>query len=380
MAVDVDFDQGELDSNTQIILQASTKAQAEAVQKSYSILNDGINTFIKNYELAYQEINAFQNGLKEIIKNWHRIKNSLIISTQNYKESFQYLEYIKSRQSFMEKNFNERLKKITLDIYLLAFKIQQYLNAALGQKVATAYVFEQRGEIAPKVLLSTNMEDFLKVEVSSSGNLVLRYRQDQENLRRHIEKLQEQLPVKNEDQHYQKLITAYNKAHSRYTNFPLKNKRGSYVLWLYPYGGQKWNGVHVSSFGSINEAYAYFLFNLENFNPTNISEDDMEKFMNHLLTNVTNESGLLAGDFKNNLMEIAVKSADASVLGIKQIYILVKKIQKQKIQNFEGIVKFLQKEKEKNANKARPINKSLKTSLQNIADKYVPQAIGSLTK
>ena len=380
MAVDVDFDQGELDSNTQIILQASTKAQAEAVQKSYSILNDSINTFIKNYELAYQEINAFQNGLKEIIKNWHRIKNSLIISTQNYKESFQYLEYIKSRQSFMEKNFNERLKKITLDIYLLAFKIQQYLNAALGQKVATAYVFQQHGEIAPKVLLSTNMEDFLKVEVSSSGNLVLRYRQDQENLRRHIEKLQEQLPVKNEDQHYQKLITAYNKAHSRYTNFPLKNKRGSYVLWLYPYGGQKWNGVHVSSFGSINEAYAYFLFNLENFNPTNISEDDMEKFMNHLLTNVTNESGLLAGDFKNNLMEIAVKSADASVLGIKQIYILVKKIQKQKIQNFEGIVKFLQKEKEKNANKARPINKSLKTSLQNIADKYVPQAIDSLTK
>ena len=158
MAVDVDFDQGELDSNTQIILQASTKAQAEAVQKSYSILNDGINTFIKNYELAYQEINAFQNGLKEIIKNWHRIKNSLIISTQNYKESFQYLEYIKSRQSFMEKNFNERLKKITLDIYLLAFKIQQYLNAALGQKVATAYVFEQRGEIAPKVssLVSTD--------------------------------------------------------------------------------------------------------------------------------------------------------------------------------------------------------------------------------
>lgn len=380
MAVDVDFDQGELDSNTQIILQASTKAQAEAVQKSYSILNDSINTFIENYELAYQEINAFQNGLKEIIKNWHRIKNSLIISTQNYKESSQYLEYIKLRQSFMEKNFNERLKKITLDIYLLAFKIQQYLNAALGQKVVTAYVFQQHGEIAPRVLLSTNMEDFLKVEVSSSGNLILRYRQDQENLRRHIEKLQEQLPVKNEDQHYQKLITAYNKAHSRYTNFPLKNKRGSYVLWLYPYGGQKWNGIHVSSFGSINEAYAYFLFNLENFNPTNISEDDMEKFMNHLLTNVTNESGLLAGDFKNNLMEIAVKSADASVLGIKQIYILVKKIQKQKIQNFEGIVKFLQKEKEKNANKAKPINKSLKTSLQNIADKYVPQAIGSLTK
>ena len=136
----------------------------------------------------------------------------------------------------------------------------------------------------------------------------------------------------------------------------------------------------MSSFGSINEAYAYFLFNLENFNPTNISEDDMEIFMNYLLINVTNESGLLAGDFKNNLMEIAVKSADASALGIKQIYTLVKDIQKQKIQNFEGIVQFLRKEKEKNTNQASPINKSLKTSLQNIADKYVPQAISSLTK
>ena len=380
MAIDIDFDQGELDSNTQIILQASTKAEAEAIQKSYQILNNSINTFIQKYELAYQEINAFQNNLKEIIKNWNRVKASLTTKTQNYKESSQYIEYINCRRSFMEQNFNERLKKITLDIYLLAFKIQQYLNAALGQKVTTAYVFEQHGEIAPKVLLSTDMQDFLKIEVGSSGNLVLRYRQNQENLRRHIEKLQEQLPVKNEDQHYQKLITTYNKAHSRYTNFPLKNKRGSYVLWLYPYGGQKWNGVHVSSFGSINEAYAYFLFNLENFNPTNISEDDMEIFMNYLLINVTNESGLLAGDFKNNLMEIAVKSADASALGIKQIYTLVKNIQKQKIQNFEGIVQFLQKEKEKNTNRARPINKSLKTSLQNIADKYVPQAMSSLTK
>ena len=380
MAIDIDFDQGELDSNTQIILQASTKAEAEAIQKSYQILNNSINTFIQKYELAYQEINAFQNNLKKIIKNWNRVKASLTKKTQNYKESSQYIEYINCRRSFMEQNFNERLKKITLDIYLLAFKIQQYLNAALGQKVATAYIFEQHGEIAPKVLLSTDMQDFLKTEVSSSGALVLRYRQNQENLRRHIEKLQEQLPVKNEDQHYQKLITTYNKAHSRYTNFPLKNKRGSYVLWLYPYGGQKWNGVHVSSFGSINEAYVYFLFNLENFNPTNISEDDMEIFMNYLLVNVTNESGLLAGDLKNNLMEIAVKSADASALGIKQIYILVKNIQKQKIQNFEGIVQFLQKEKEKNTNRARPINKSLKTSLQNIADKYVPQAISSLTK
>ena len=97
MAIDIDFDQGELDSNTQIILQASTKAEAEAIQKSYQILNNSINIFIQKYELAYQEINAFQNNLKEIIKNWNRVKASLMIKTQNYKESSQYIEYINCR-------------------------------------------------------------------------------------------------------------------------------------------------------------------------------------------------------------------------------------------------------------------------------------------
>jgi len=100
--------------------------------------------------------------------------------------------------------------------------------------------------------------------------------------------------------------------------------------------------------------------------------------MNYLLINVTNESGLLAGDFQNNLMEVAVKSADASALGLKQIYTLVKKIKKQKINNFQEIINFLQKEKQKNTNKSKPINKSLKSALQTIADKYLPSATGNV--
>jgi hypothetical protein len=41
----------------------------------------------------------------------------------------------------MKENFTNSIKEITLNIYLSAFEIQEYLNAVLGQKVITAYVF-----------------------------------------------------------------------------------------------------------------------------------------------------------------------------------------------------------------------------------------------
>ena len=201
--VDIQFDNVELDRNTEIILHASTQLQAQAVQQSYKIINDSINSFIQKYQIAYQKINEFQNRLKTIIKSWHKVKRLLQNQGQNYKQSTDYIEYINKRQEFMQNNFNDDIKKITLDIYLLAFKIQEYLNAALGQKVVTAYIFEGDGR-NPQVLLSNSMQDFLSVEVSSSGNLVLRYREDQTNLQNHINKLQDMVSVNEENTHYQK--------------------------------------------------------------------------------------------------------------------------------------------------------------------------------
>ena len=377
--LDIQWDQGELSRNAEIILQASTSTEAENIEQAYKILNNKINIFIKNYDIAIKEINEFQNKLKNIIKEWHKIKQSIVAKTENYKTSNQYQKYLEARQSFMKENFTNSIKETTLNIYLSAFEIQEYLNAVLGQKVITAYVFQQSGEIAPQVLLSSNMKDFLNVQISSSGNLILRYRENQNNLNNHINKLQQAFSIdSNDNNNYQKLIGAYNKAHIRYKNFPAKKKHGSYILWLYPYGGQKWNGAYVSSFGSINQSYAYYLLNLKEFNPSSALEDDMEIFMNYLLENVTNESGMLTGDFQNGIAQIAVKSADASVLGIKQIYNLAKKIQTQT--NFQEIVKTLKSQKKKNTDKARPINKSLKEALQNIGEKYMPDVINSLQK
>ena len=106
----------------------------------------------------------------------------------------------------------------------------------------------------------------------------------------------------------------------------------------------------------------------------------MELFMHYLLINVTNESGMLSGDYKNNLMEIAVKSANASALSLKQIYNLVVKLKKQKTNNFQEIMNFLKKEKDKLEKRAKPINKSLKLSLQYIADENLSVIMKDLNK
>jgi len=56
----------------------------------------------------------------------------------------------------------------------------------------------------------------------------------------------------------------------------------------------------VSSFGSINEAYATLLLH-EHFIHTNVPEDNMEQFMSYVMK-VTNLSGTLEGDTTINNM------------------------------------------------------------------------------
>jgi len=95
------------------------------------------------------------------------------------------------------------------------------------------------------------------------------------------------IKIDEENNDFKKLINTYDKIHTRFKNHPLKRKQGSFVLWLYPYGGQKWNGAHISSFSHINEGYSYFLLQNREFNYKNIEEDDVEVFMNYVLNNVT---------------------------------------------------------------------------------------------
>jgi len=243
------------------------------------------------------QINNFETQLKHTIKTWHEFKASCQQNGEEYKNTTQYDQYLKDRARIRSESLSAQTKQEILDTYILAMQFQEYLNAALGQQIATTYVWVGAKGI-PETYVIHDMSKFLKLDVDKYGNVVVRYRNNLNMLKSHAQKIEASIQT-NENFNYALLKSTYHTTFERYNSHKVA-KGGAYILWLYPYEGQKWNGVYVSSFGSINEVYATLLLH-EHFNPNNIPEDNMEQFMNEVL-NVTNLSGTLEGDTTVGLM------------------------------------------------------------------------------
>jgi len=71
-------------------------------------------------------------------------------------------------------------------------KFQEYLNAALGQIVATTYVWVGSKGV-PETYVINNMSDFLKVDVDRYGNVIVRYRNNAKMLREHATKIEQSI-------------------------------------------------------------------------------------------------------------------------------------------------------------------------------------------
>lgn len=365
--LDINFDQSQLDKETQTILNASTSNQAEILKQAYNVINKLAISFNDTYINVTRELEIFENDLKNIIKSWHNFKASCLQGGVAFKDTNEYDEYLKNRAQVRSKIFSNEMQQKILNMTSLAMKFQQYINAALGQKVATAYVWVNTKGI-PETYIIHDMSQFLKTDIDRYGNIIVRYKNNAELLRNHTQKIQNLIKQDSINFEYSILKSTYKTAFDRYHRYPIK-KGGSFILWLYPYGGQKWNGVYVSSFGSINEAYATLLLH-EHFNPTDTPEDNMEQFMSAVI-GVTNLSGTLQGDTTVGQMQVAIKSKNATTLSIEQLYNIAQGLIKNKFNNFSEIKNYLINIKMNNKNVQQQINKSLKESLRQITDQYV---------
>lgn len=332
--------------------------------------------FIEKYQIMIKQISNFETALKQTIKAWHSFKASCKANGIAYKDTTEYDIYLKERSRIRRQNFSQEIKKGILEVYQLAMKFQQYLNAALGQTVATVYVWVGAKGV-PETYVINDMSDFLKVDVDRYGNVVVRYRNNAKMLREHATKVEKSIQQDTKDFNYSSLKSTYNTAYQRFNKYK-KPGGGAFILWLYPYEGQKWNGVLVSSFGSINEAYATLLLH-EHFTHSNVPEDNMEQFMNYVIK-VTNLSGALEGDTTVNNMQMAVKSNKATTLSIEQLFNMAQEIIDNKLNNFQAIQKYLIKKKKENKEAQHPINVSLKQALQNIANETIGEIIDSIQK
>ena len=254
MPLDIQFDQIELDKNTQQILQAATSEQATTLINSFEIICKTAKEFKSKYQSMIQQISRYQSQLKHIINTWHDFKSNFAAQGEAFKETTQYDQYLRSRQKLKQQYFSNILNTNIIQTYQLAMKFQEYLNAAIGQKMTTAYVWVGARGI-PETYLINDMSGFLKVDTDRYGNITVRYRNNASLLRQHSKKVQDSIKEDTAEFNYSLLKSTYKDIFDRYYAHRAR-KGGAFVLWLYPHSGQKWNGVYVSSFGSINEAYA----------------------------------------------------------------------------------------------------------------------------
>lgn len=359
--LDIQFDPQFLNKQTQIILNASTTGEARAIQESYKIIIDTAKQFNEKYQIIKQKIDIFENNLKQTIKSWHSFKVNAQTNGIAFKNTTQYDQYLRNRQKIKRESFSTQLQAEILKTYTLGMQFQEYLNAALGQQVGTAYVWIN-SKNQPQTYVINDMSDFLKVDTDRYGNVVVRYRNNVNLLRQHAQKVENSIQENNSDFNYALLKTSYAEIYNRYQMHKVKG--GSFILWLYPYKDQKWNGVLVSSFGSINEAYATILLH-QHYNPMDVPQDNIEVFMNHVM-GVTNLSGTLQGDTTVQNMEIAIKSKNATTLSIQQLFKITQDLISQKLNNFSAIQNYLVQVKKTNKQAERAINVSFKQALNGI--------------
>lgn len=369
---------------------------------SRETINDVLDTILENNKQKSEPI--FKETFAQIRKLAQDFKNSAIIM-QNYLEGYEvelaaikeqwakisneytsnqdkranlpneYDQYKLQRKRLREKYLTQAVRQQMLDVYDKGFMLQEILNAFIGQEVQTVIVWVGKAGI-PETFIS-NKPPRLYMDIDSkTGKSVMRYKVAVRTLREETQSLEKQFLMqeqKDENFKFHELQASYQKIKNRYDTYKVRG--GSYVLWLNPNKHPRWHGALVSSFGSINEAYAS-AFIRKDFNPSEVPEDDIEILMNGVLS-VTNLAGALEGDISLDGIEYAVKSKGATTLSLHQLLELADEIVNKDFSQ-AGLQNFLLEVKQEQRNQAAPINKAIEVNLTSTVEQDVVNYIENL--
>ncbi len=264
-------------------------------------------TSMQSYEAELKDFQQLLLLQKQIRHSAHRDKNVYSIME----------EYIKNKDqinSFL-------ISDIPRKIYESSFRFQEKVNTFLGQEIIMTFVYD--GAEGPE-LYRMRGEDLLNYDYSSGGKLAARYRVTQNMLS--DTSVLEKLKTTSEKMNFNEagLKTTYREVLDRYRISRTHNRR--VVLWNLD---DDWQSMTVSSEGDIQEAYASFVLLNKSYPSFNdMMEIMVRDYMVNGVANVDNISGLLQGDVTMGQYEYGIKSAGASVLGLKQMRDLAQLIMK----------------------------------------------------
>ena len=263
-----------------------------------------------------------------------------------------YQQYAREREKFLHSSFS-------FQILIETEKFQQDLSQFLGQTLKTLY--SHNGQIYD--ISNIPLSQIVNVKEGSKGNIIGAYNssaiqkilnsKNQEMMAPKLEFDKNVTPV------YEEVLRRYRSTHNKL------------VFW------KQHNLVQtqsVQSQGSIEEAYVNLAVSQSvQFSGVNWTETDIELFVQEGIRKVDNTSGRLQGDFSIEKIEYAVKSLDASMVGIKQFIQLAQLVLQQ---NFS--IQDLQKVKSRDASKGRAINASA-TILTDELNQLISQYFASIT-
>lgn len=267
--------------------------------------------FLKRAALEYKIIVDDLNGrlklFTQILKRQSQIRRQ--VGKTNAQEVDEYIKNKEKVKDFLIGDIPQKL-------YHASFDFQNKLNDFLGQQVKMIFVVEDAS--GPELYEMTS-EEILKFDYSSTNQLVARYRVTNEDLGKSLKKLE--ITEANLNFSLTGLKTTYSEVLVRYRISRSQNLR--LLMWK---PGNSWKKMTVSAEGDINEAYAAFVF-LNKVSPSfkKTLEYNIGDFAEGVAA-VDNMSGLLKGDVSVGNIEYGIKSAGASVLGLKQMEKLANQI------------------------------------------------------
>ena len=238
----------------------------------------------------------------------------------------------------------ENLQKGQFDIFFKeAMIFNDTILSILEGKQLISLVVENAGQ---PVILDITLQEFFKIggqiraDITSRGNISARLNTSIIQTRTNLETALQGDKILNNDS-FSALTKTYQIAKNDYS------QHSPYAFWKLN-GQTHWHGIKIAGgYGDIAQAYSMFA---HTYGP--ISTDfnshwqDLDTFFREGVAKVDNISGLYTSDVvTQNGYSLAVKTANASLPGFKQMIDLANKIIKNKIENINQLKELAQEKK-----------------------------------
>lgn len=322
-------------SKKTILSPAFQKAQKFALDQIEKIIetsntNNDLRNSAEKFVTIYQD---YQKQIKDYTE-----QTTIIVNMLKKKKDYakvdantlsQQIEEAKAKASKTYSLINQenKIQLKLIKVYESAKNFQKECNTILGTEIKLIFVAKTKTN-TPQIfdISDISLKEYTHLDRASfsrGGILKLRF----DNLS--IDKLNKLGAKQITNEQYQKQIDSLYSEIMRRIDIAKEKSGGTYLMYKW---SNEWNLVKINTLGDLDEAYANLVLNYnisavkESWLGQGSMDEQIYHFMNYLWQ-VDNASGFLKEDIyggknpeSNNNIFYGVKSADASMMGLKQIY------------------------------------------------------------